>query len=100
MKRYVIAKYIRLSLEDTKYDSLSIENQRLVIDTHIAGMPESDCAEILEFVDNGYSGTNFKRPEVQRLIELVRTNRVDCIHQQEAYFFCLESDQRYRRYAH
>ena len=45
MKRYVIAKYIRLSLEDTKYDSLSIENQRLVIDTHIAGMPESDCAE-------------------------------------------------------
>lgn len=79
MKRYVIAKYIRLSLEDTKYDSLSIENQRLVIDTHIAGMPESDCAEILEFVDNGYSGTNFERPEVQRLIELVRSNRVDCI---------------------
>lgn len=79
MKRYVIAKYIRLSLEDTKYDSLSIENQRLVIDTHIAGMPESDYAEILEFVDNGYSGTNFERPEVQRLIELVRSNRVDCI---------------------
>lgn len=79
MKQYVIAKYIRLSLEDTKYDSLSIENQRLVIDTHIAEMPESDCAEILEFVDNGYSGTNFERPEVQRLIELVRSNRVDCI---------------------
>ena len=79
MKRYVIAKYIRLSLEDTKYDSLSIENQRLVIDTHIAGMPESDYADILEFVDNGYSGTNFERPEVQRLIELVRSNRVDCI---------------------
>lgn len=79
MKRYVIAKYIRLSLEDTKYDSLSIENQRLVIDTHIAGMPESDCAEILEFVDNGYTGTNFERPEVQRLIDLVRSNRVDCI---------------------
>ena len=79
MKRYVIAKYIRLSLEDTKYDSLSIENQRLVIDTHIAGMPESDCAEVLEFVDNGYSGTNFERPEEQRLIELVRSNRVECI---------------------
>ncbi len=59
MKRYVIAKYIRLSLEDSKYDSLSIENQRLVIDAHIAGMPEADTAEILEFVDNGYSGTNF-----------------------------------------
>lgn len=79
MKRYVIAKYIRLSLEDTKYDSLSIENQRLVIDSHIAGMPEADYAEVLEFVDNGYSGTNFERPEVQRLIELVRSNQVDCI---------------------
>lgn len=79
MKQYVIAKYIRLSLEDVKYDSLSIENQRLVIDAHIAEMPESDNAEILEFVDNGYSGTNFERPEVQRLIELVRSNRVDCI---------------------
>lgn len=79
MKRYVIAKYIRLSIEDAKYDSLSIENQRLVIDTHIAGMPEADCAEILEFIDNGYTGTNFERPEVQRLIELVRSNRVDCI---------------------
>ncbi len=79
MKRYVIAKYIRLSLEDSKYDSLSIENQRLVIDAHIAGMPEADAAEILEFVDNGYSGTNFERPEVQRLIEMVRSNRVDCI---------------------
>ena len=29
MQKYVIALYIRLSLEDYKYDSMSIENQHL-----------------------------------------------------------------------
>lgn len=31
MQKYVIALYIRLSIEDYKYDSLSIENQSLVL---------------------------------------------------------------------
>ena len=31
MQKYVIAFYIRLSIEDYKYDSLSIENQSLVL---------------------------------------------------------------------
>ena len=30
MQKYVIALYIRLSIEDYKYDSLSIENQELI----------------------------------------------------------------------
>ena len=42
-------------------------------------MPETMNAEITEFIDNGYSGTNFERPQVQRLIELVRANQIDCI---------------------
>lgn len=42
-------------------------------------MPESAHAEILEFIDNGYSGTNFERPKVQELIEMVRANKIDCI---------------------
>lgn len=79
MKQYVIAIYIRLSLEDSKYESLSIENQRLVLHEYIAGMPEGADAEVLEFVDNGYTGTNFERPAVQRLIEMVKSNQIDCI---------------------
>ena len=31
VRDYVIALYIRLSIEDYKYDSLSIENQRLIL---------------------------------------------------------------------
>lgn len=79
MQSYVIGLYIRLSLEDTKYDSLSIENQRLVLHEYAAAMPEAHRAEVLEFIDNGYSGTNFERPQVQKLIEMVRANQIDCI---------------------
>ena len=79
MQKYVIALYIRLSIEDYKYDSLSIENQSLVLHEYAASMPEALNAEITEFIDNGYSGTNFERPQVQRLIELVRANQIDCI---------------------
>ena len=79
MQKYVIALYIRLSIEDYKYDSLSIENQSLVLHEYAASMPEALNAEITEFIDNGYSGTNFERPQVQKLIELVRANQIDCI---------------------
>ena len=58
MQKYVIALYIRLSIEDYKYDSLSIENQSLVLHEYAASMPEALNAEIMEFIDNGYSGTN------------------------------------------
>lgn len=79
MQYYVIALYIRLSLEDSKYDSLSIQNQHLILSEFAHSLPEAGNAEILEFVDNGFSGTNFERPEVQRLIEMVRENKIDCI---------------------
>lgn len=79
MQKYVIALYIRLSLEDYKYDSMSIENQHLALNEFVSSMPESAHAEILEFIDNGYSGTNFERPKVQELIEMVRANKIDCI---------------------
>ena len=42
-------------------------------------MPEALNTEIMEFIDNGYSGTNFERPQVQKLIEMVRANQIDCI---------------------
>ena len=35
MQKYVIALYIRLSIEDYKYDSLSIENQSLVLHEYV-----------------------------------------------------------------
>ena len=81
MAKITIAKYIRLSLEDAKYDSLSISNQHLLLDRHIHSLefPHDTEIEIIEFVDNGYSGVNFERPNVQKLLDLVRENKIDCI---------------------
>ena len=41
MQSYVIALYIRLSIEDYKYDSLSIENQSLVLHEYGPFTPKS-----------------------------------------------------------
>ncbi len=79
MQSYVIALYIRLSIEDYKYDSLSIENQRLILHEYAVSLPEAEGAAILEFVDNGYSGANFERPQVQKLIGMVQENKINCI---------------------
>jgi len=78
LAEYIIAKYIRLSIEDTKTDSLSVENQRLLLNRYIAEMDMPD-AKVLEFVDNGHSGLNFERPAVQALLELVQMGRANCI---------------------
>jgi len=60
MKKYMVAKYIRLSMEDLdlcnseeKAESVSISNQRNFIDTFIEQGEEFQGAEIKEFVDKG-----------------------------------------------
>ncbi len=76
---YVIAPYIRLSTEDSKVGSFSIENQKHALHQYIEAMEGIKNVEIREFVDNGYSGTNFERPAVQELLDLVRAGNVNCI---------------------
>jgi DNA invertase Pin-like site-specific DNA recombinase len=78
MNEYVIAKYIRLSQNDAVSESLSIPHQRLLLDRHIDGL-DIPNAVVLEFVDNGYTGTNLERPGVQEMLDLVRRGRVNCI---------------------
>ena len=52
MRNYVIALYIRLSVEDFKTESLSIPNQKLILREKAMSLPEWDNSEILEFIDN------------------------------------------------
>jgi len=78
MNEYVIGKYIRLSQDDAVSESMSIPHQRLLLDRHIEKL-DLPCAKVLEFVDNGYTGTNLERPAFQEMIELVRCGKIDCI---------------------
>ncbi|GHV41780.1 hypothetical protein FACS189490_09350 [Clostridia bacterium] len=78
MSKYTIAKYLRLSIEDEKTESLSIPNQRQIIDRYIDEL-DIPNVEILEFCDNGHSGTNMERPAVQEMLELVRSGKIQCL---------------------
>ena len=76
---YTIALYIRLSVEDGKAESCSIATQRRILHKYVDALEDHPNAQVLEFVDNGYSGTNFERPAVQELLDLVRAGGVHCI---------------------
>ena len=78
LRDYVIALYIRLSANDKKVESNSIEHQNLLLTKYAENM-EMQNIKLLEFVDNGYSDTNFERPAIQELLELVKSYQVNCI---------------------
>ncbi|OOB77098.1 MAG: hypothetical protein BEN18_01920 [Epulopiscium sp. Nuni2H_MBin001] len=57
-----IAFYMRLSVEDIKTQSQSIQSQRALLYDIMADYSEYANYTIQEYIDNGYSGTNFERP--------------------------------------
>lgn len=78
-----LALYKRLSLKDgdkKEQDvSNSIENQRKLLYGYLASHPEFAEYEVLEFVDDGYSGTNFNRPDVMRMLDMVKAGQIKVI---------------------
>jgi len=76
----ILAKYLRISDDDGRYgESQSIEGQRMLLDDFIASNPELSGAHVLEYVDDGWSGTNFNRPSVQELLIKAKNGGVHCI---------------------
>ena len=83
-----LAIYLRLSLEDkraienggfTQDESNSIGNQRKQILEYIHHDSELSQYEVMEFSDDGCSGTNMERPGMQKLLKEVKKNRIRCI---------------------
>ena len=65
MSKYKVGAYIRLSRDDKYSESDSIENQKIIIDQYVN---EHDDFEIVDYyIDNGFSGANFDRPEFVQL---------------------------------
>ena len=60
-----------------KEDSNSIQMQRAMLKSYV--QRNFSEYQLLEFSDDGYSGTNFNRPGVTELLELVKESAVDCI---------------------
>lgn len=70
--------YGRLSvLDNGKVDGEPIESQIAIIEQYVAGHPELKIVE--RYIDNGYTGTNFDRPNWERMMADVRSGRINCI---------------------
>ena len=69
--------YYRLSQEDERAgESLSIENQKKILEKYAH---ENGFEIVDEYIDDGWSGTNFNRPGVQRLLEDAKNGRINVI---------------------
>lgn len=75
---WIAAKYLRLSIEDgDKAESESIVNQSIMIDNYIKST--TDITIVETFKDDGYSGTDFKRPGFQAMLKAIENKEINCI---------------------
>ena len=75
---YDVGIYCRLSRDDHNgtLESMSIANQRQVLVDYVTekGWTLRDC-----YIDDGYTGTNFDRPDFKRMIHDAEIGKIDCI---------------------
>ncbi len=88
-KHFLTAMYLRLSRDDSdvgdvtdgkgnmKSESNSIGNQRELIRAYIHEQQDMELYDI--YVDDGFSGSNFDRPEFKRMMSDVEAGRVNCV---------------------
>ena len=76
-QQYNTALYLRLSRDDElKGESGSISTQRDMLTQYCR---EQNLNIIGEYVDDGWSGTNFDRPSFQRMIDDIEDGKVNCV---------------------
>ena len=79
---YDAALYLRLSRDDiedgsVKTESDSIANQRELLRSFVKSQPDIQIFDI--YVDDGYSGGNFDRPEFKRMTKDIESGKVNCV---------------------
>lgn len=77
--KFNVAIYLRLSRDDDDYkdESQSISNQRDFITNYIRKNDEFIICD--EYVDDGYTGSNFERPSFKRLLTDIEHKKVNCV---------------------
>lgn len=82
--QYRCAVYLRLSRSDgDQQESNSIKNQRALLNDYLGKHPE--LHKVDEYVDDGYSGTNFERPDFKRMMQDIENRKINCIIVKDLY---------------
>ncbi|MCM1134724.1 MAG: recombinase family protein [Clostridium sp.] len=75
---YRTGGYARLSVEDGgRAGADTMEVQEELIAGYINARPDMRLVEM--YCDNGHTGTNFERPQFERLLQDVKAGKLDCI---------------------
>jgi DNA invertase Pin-like site-specific DNA recombinase len=74
---YKTAGYVRLSSEDSNKKGNSIETQKAIIQNHLKTLPDIYFQQF--YIDNGRSGTTFKRPAFEQLLSDIENGKINCI---------------------
>ena len=78
LSQYRAASYERLSREDgDRLESDSILNQQNLIEDYC--VRHSEFVIVEHYADDGYTGTNFKRPAFQRMLADIEGGKIDCV---------------------
>ena len=76
-KIYNVGMYLRLSKEDeTAGQSESIENQKKIVTSYVL---EKNWNIVEIYIDDGFSGLNFKRPAFERMIKDIENKKIDLV---------------------
>lgn len=77
---YRVGLYIRLSEADSdksyESESESIINQRNLL---MSFVKQNEFTFVDEYIDDGFTGTNFDRPGFKRLLEDIENGRINCV---------------------
>ena len=77
-EKYHAARYERLSREDgDKAESDSIINQQYLLEDFCTRHPEFIVVD--DYVDDGFTGTNFDRPAFRRMVADIESGKIDCV---------------------
>ena len=76
-QQYNTALYMRLSRDDElEGESASISTQKQILRDYAN---EQGFLVVDEYVDDGFSGTNFERPSFKRMIEDIEDGKINCV---------------------
>ncbi|MDO5462993.1 MAG: recombinase family protein [bacterium] len=77
-KTWKAALYIRLSREDgDKTESYSVTSQREILKEYLKLHPDIEFGDF--YIDDGWSGTNFERPDFTRMMEDIYAGNINCV---------------------
>ena len=76
-QQYNTALYMRLSRDDElEGESASISTQKQILRDYAN---EQGFTVVDEYVDDGFSGTNFERPSFKRMIDDIEDGKINCV---------------------